>query len=191
MDADITTLIHAAARGESGSQEKLLSLIYQDLVRLARSRLARERTYTDLNSHALVHEAWLRFSPNIPGDVASRRMFFQYAANAMRSVIVDHVRHRSAKKRGDGVAEVTLPTGFEGQAEGYSDERIERLQSALERLERIDAALHEIVHLRYFAGLTLNEVAELQGLPLINVKRRWSQARAILAQEMGEALPGA
>jgi RNA polymerase sigma factor (TIGR02999 family) len=126
----------------------------------------------------------------MPADVASRRVFFAYAGRAMQSVIIDHVRQRGAKKRGEGVAEVTLPTGFEGEAEVYTDDRIERLEAAMSRLERIDATLHQIVQLRYFAGMTVEQVAELLELPVINVKRRWTQARTILAKEMGEDLAG-
>jgi RNA polymerase sigma factor (TIGR02999 family) len=184
VDDDITGLIRDAARGEPGSEERLLALIYHDLLRLARSKLARERTYTDLNANALVHEAWLRFSSSIPQDVPSRRVFFSYAARAMESVIIDHVRQRQAQKRGEGVAEVTLPTGFEGQPEPHTDEQIEHLHAAMQRLERIDPELHELVRLRYFAGLTIEQVAELLEASPATIKRRWSQARTILRSEM-------
>ncbi len=183
---DITSLIHAAARGESGSEGALVALIYQDLVRLARSKLARERTYTDLNAQSLVHEAWMRCAGSLPKDVASRRVFFSYAARAMQSVIIDHVRQRSAQKRGEGVAEVTLPTGYEGEAEVYSDDQVEHLQTAMDHLERVDADLHEIVRLRYYAGMTIDEVAEMTETSTATVKRRWAMARTILRQAMGD-----
>lgn len=184
--ADITTLINQAGAGDAASRERLLALIYHDLLRLARSKLARERTYTDLNAGSLVHEAYLRFADNIPQDVASRRVFYAYAARAMESVIIDHVRQRGAKKRGEGVAEVTLPTGFEGEApQTCSAEQFEALHSALGRLERIDAQLHEIVQLRYFGGLTVEQVADTLGRAPIWVKRRWKEAMVILKHELG------
>lgn len=186
MEQDITRLIHAAARGEQGSENALLSTIYQDLVRLARSKLARERTYTDLNAQSLVHEAWMRCAGSLPQDVASRRVFFSYAARAMQSVVIDHVRQRSAQKRGEGVAEVTLPTGYEGEAQAYTDDQVEHLHAAMERLERVDADLHELVRLRYFAGMTIEEVAEVTGASTATVKRRWAMARTILREAMGD-----
>lgn len=183
---DITALIHGAARREPGSEDRLLGLIYADLLRLARSRLARSRVEGDLEPHSLVHEAWLRFSPALPPDMASRRVFYAYAARAMESVIVDHVRQRGAKKRGEGVAEVTLPTGFEGEAEAYDQERFESLHAAMQRLERIDSSLHELVRLRCFAGLSIEQVAELIGASPATVKRRWKQALTVLRETMGE-----
>jgi RNA polymerase sigma factor (TIGR02999 family) len=176
----ITALIHAAARGDAASRERLLQAVYADLTRLARSHLARERTYTDLNAPALVHEAYLRFAAHLPADAASRRVFFQYASRAMQSVVIDHVRQRSAQKRGQGQAEVTLATGVEGAEERCSDERVQQVQQAMERLERVDAGLHEIVRLRCYAGLTVEQVAELLGSSPATVKRRWKQATAIL-----------
>jgi RNA polymerase sigma factor (TIGR02999 family) len=191
MADDITTLIHAAAGGDASSNERLMSLIYRDLLRLARSRLAKERTYTDLNASSLVHEAYLRFARSIPQDVASRRVFFAYAARAMESVIVDHVRRRSAKKRGEGVAEVTLATGMEGEQATYSGDQVEALYAAMQRLERVDPALHEIVHLRYYAGMTIEQVAELLDWSTATVKRRWKEAMTILRHTLdrGAAQP--
>lgn len=182
-DHEITTLLRSAAQGDAPSHERLMTLIYQNLLRLARSRLARERTYTDLNASSLVHEAYLRFAGSLPRDVASRRVFFAYASRAMESVIVDHVRRRSAKKRGEGVAEVTLGTdmeGGEGQEQVYTDEQVEALHAAMQRLERIDASMHEIVRLRYFAGMTIEQVAELVEMSPATVKRRWKEAMTIL-----------
>ncbi len=191
LSDEITQLMHAAARGDAGSGDRLLTCIYSDLVRLARSKLSRERTYTDMNAQSLVHEAWLRCAGTLPQDVASRRVFYSYAARAMQSVIIDHVRQRSAQKRGDGVAEVTLPTGYEGEAEAYSDGQVEQLHAAMQRLERIDSDLHELVRLRYFAGLTIEQVAELQGSSPATVKRRWTAARTILRETMERGEGGA
>lgn len=184
MAGDITQLIHAAAQGDAPSGERLLALIYKDLLVLARSRIARQQTYTDLNASSLVHEAYLRFADNLPRDVASRRVFFAYAARAMESVIIDHVRRRGAKKRGEGVAEVTLVTGMEGEPATYGGDQVEALHGALQQLERVDPKLHEVVQLRCFAGMTLEQVAELTGVATATVKRRWKEATVILKAAM-------
>lgn len=176
----ITMLVHAAAEGDAAARERLLAAVYADLTRLARSKLARERTYTHLDAPALVHEAYLRFAEHIPPQAASRRVFFQYASRAMQSVVIDHVRQRGALKRGEGAAEVTLATGFDGAHETCTDERVEAVQAAMERLERIDAGLHEIVRLRCYAGLTVEQVAELLETSPATVKRRWRQATTML-----------
>lgn len=185
-DPDITALIQAAAAGQTGAEDRLLRLIYRDLVRLARSRLARNQAVTDLNAHALVHEAWLRFSGRLPADIASRRVFFAYAARAMESVVVDHVRRRQAGKRGDGQAAITLVTGEEGATQQHDEQQLLQLHAALQRLQRIDADLHQVVQLRYFAGLTVEQVAELMELSVSTVKRRWQQAVTILRQTLDE-----
>ena len=184
MPGDVTLLLHAAAGGDSASRDQLLSLIYADLLRLARSHLARERTYTHLNAPALVHEAYLRFAARIPADVASRRVFFQYASRAMQSVVIDQVRQRGAHKRGAGLAEVTLGTGIDAAPETCDAERVLAVQQAMERLQRVDAGLHEIVHLRCYAGLSVEQVAELLETSPATVKRRWKQATLSLKQTL-------
>jgi len=184
MPGDVTLLLHAAAGGDSASRDQLLSLIYADLVRLARSHLARERVNHHLSAPALVHEAYLRFAERIPADVASRRVFFQYASRAMQSVVIDQVRQRGAHKRGAGLAEVTLGTGIDAAPETCDAERVLAVQQAMERLQRVDAGLHEIVHLRCYAGLSVEQVAELLETSPATVKRRWKQATLILKQTL-------
>lgn len=182
--ADITALIHGAAAGDAPSGERLYKLIYGDLLRLARSRLARQGQAANLDAHALVHEAWLRFAGSLPAVMASRRVFFAYAARAMESVIIDQFRQRQSRKRGAGVAEVTLATGAGGLAESCDEDRFDTLHAALQRLERVDATLHELVRLRAFAGLSIDEAAELLEASSATVKRRWRQAMTILRAEM-------
>lgn len=182
--AHITALIHGAAAGDAPSGERLFALIYGDLLRLARSRLARQGGAADLDAHALVHEAWLRFAGGLPSGLASRRIFFGYAARAMESVLVDQFRRRRALKRGAGAGEVTLPTGAGGAAESYDEDRFDALHAALERLERVDATLYELVRLRAFAGLSIDEAAGLLKASSATVKRRWRQAMTILRADM-------
>lgn len=186
MPEDITTLLHAAAGGDTASRDQLLQLIYADLLRLARSHLVRERNDTHLNAPALVHEAYLRFADRIPANVASRRVFFQYASRAMQSVVIDQVRQRGALKRGEGMAEVTLATGVDAAPEVHDAARVAEVHAAMDRLQRVDAELHEIVHLRCYAGLSVEEVAALLETSPATIKRRWKQATTILRQTLGE-----
>lgn len=186
-EPDITALIHGAAAGDAPSGERLFKLIYADLVRLARSRLARQPSAGELDAHALVHEAWLGLSGRLPQDLASRRVFFGYAARAMENVLVDQMRQRHALKRGGGQIEVTLATGMDFAEETYDHERFDALHAALQRLERIDPQLHELVRLRAFAGLSIDEVAPLMAVSTATIKRRWHQAMTILREDMGDA----
>lgn len=186
-EPDMTALIHGAAAGDAPSGERLFKLIYGDLLRLARSRLARQSGAGDLDSHALVHEAWLGISGRLPQDLPSRRVFFGYAARAMERVLIDQMRQRLAQKRGGGQIEVTLATGMDFAEESYDEDRFDALNAALQRLERIDTQLHELVRLRAFAGLSIEEVARLLELSTATVKRRWHQAITILREEMARA----
>lgn len=183
-DLDITGLIREAAAGDVDSGERLFRLLYGDLLRLARSRMARQPPVGELDAHGLVHEAWLGMSGRLPGELPSRRVFFGYAARAMENVLIDQLRQRQARKRGGGCAEVTLATGMDFADERYDEDRFEALHGALQRLERIDAQLHELVRLRTFAGLSVEEVAELVGLSTATVKRRWHQAMTILREDL-------
>jgi RNA polymerase sigma factor (TIGR02999 family) len=186
--ADITALIQGASAGDVASGDRLIELIYADLLRLARSRLARQRGQAgQLDANALVHEGWLRFAGRLPAGMASRRVFFAYAARAMESVLVDQMRRRCSLKRGAGAVEVTLRTGIEGVAQTYDESRFEALHAALQRLERIDTTLHELVRLRTFAGLSIEQVAELLQSSTATVKRRWRQAMTILREDMMRA----
>lgn len=186
MPGEITALVHAAAAGDAAARERLMARVYQDLLRLARSHLARAQPAGDLNAPALVHEAYLRFAEHLPGDAASRRVFFQYASRAMQSVVVDQARERLAAKRGAGVAEVTLVTGMDAELPPAADDaRTEQLHLALARLERVDAQLHEVVQLRCWAGLTVAEVAGLTGQAEVTVKRHYARALTILRECMG------
>jgi len=130
-----------------------------------------------------VHEAYLRLHSGIELPAEGRRAFFAYAASVMRSVVVDYVRERRAVKRGSGAAPLTLLT-----CDAPCDERdpeVEALDLALQELEQIDQRCHQIVELRYFAGLTVEETAAALGISPATVKRDWTVAKAWLALEIG------
>lgn len=177
-DEDITALLAGARAGDAAARDRAFAALYRELGRLARGRLNAESTLTNLDATALVHECWLRLAQASPGRWENRRAFFAYAATVMRSVIVDVARERRAQKRGGGVAEVTLTTGVAGEA--FTDDGIERLDAALRSLGAVDPQLLGIVELRYFAGLTVEEVGEQLGLSPRTVKRKWQSARAFL-----------
>lgn len=173
--SEITVLLEQCQAGDAGAKDRLYTLLYSDLKRLARAQLAKAGPIT-LDPSAIVHDAWLRCDGGTP--TANRRQFFAYASTVMRSVIVDHVRERAAQKRGGGVAEVTLSTAaFEDlphQADALA------VDEALQALERIDERGHKLVEMRYFGGMTMEEIAEVMALSVPTLKRDWRRARAFL-----------
>lgn len=174
---DITRLLESAQTGDARARNELFENVYAELQRLARSRLARESTLTSLDAASLVHEAYLRLirGPALPGR--NRRMFFAYASGVMRSVIVDYVRERQAQKRGGGVR-ITLATG-ERQADDASPD-VEALDAALVNLAQLDGRAHQIVEMKYFGGLSIEEISEVLQVAPATVKRDWQKARAFL-----------
>jgi RNA polymerase sigma factor (TIGR02999 family) len=160
------------------------ALIYSELMRMARSQLARAGTMS-LDAPSLVHEAWLRFERQGAIATAQRNVFFAYSARVMRAVIVDHVRHRGAQKRGSGEAKLTLTTGLHGLS--FGEDGIEPLHEALQALEKLDQRSHQVVELRYFGGLSEEEIAGVLDVSVPTVKRDWRKARAFLFDVLGAA----
>jgi RNA polymerase sigma factor (TIGR02999 family) len=178
--SEITALLQRASAGEAGARDRLYTLLYAELKRLARSHLSRAGPIT-LDPSAIVHEAWLRSAASVAAG--SRGQFFAHASAAMRSVIVDHVRARSADKRGGGHADVTLSTGrLDRLSDSLAATEPEalRVDEALQALARIDERCHRVVEMRYFGGMTLEEIAEVMALSVPTLKRDWRRARAFL-----------
>jgi len=175
---DVTVLLERAHQGDAQASNELFASVYGELTRLARQKLAREAPFTDLNAGSLVHEAYLCLvrQPELPGE--NRRMFYAYAAGVMRSVIIDYVRKRSAQKRGHGDIRITL-TAHDPEAQPPAPE-VEALDAALQQLARIDERAHRIVEMRYFAGLSIEEIAKVLETSAATVKRDWQKARAFL-----------
>jgi RNA polymerase sigma factor (TIGR02999 family) len=161
-------------------------VMYEELRKLARALLARERIGHTLQATALVHEAFLRLSPRDAGAWNSRGHFFGAAARAMRQILVDHARGRAAAKRGGGRQRVdepgTLPD--EERELGLPAEEILTLNRALEQLEADYPRHAEVVELRYFAGLTIEEIAELRNVASRTIERDWRFARAWLERTL-------
>jgi RNA polymerase sigma factor (TIGR02999 family) len=166
---------------ETRQGEDLFELLYHELRRLARSRLASGGRNVLLDTTALVHESFLRLQGAGKVQLADRNHFMAYAATAMRSVIVDFVRRRSTEKRGGDVDHVTLDTGV-AESLGATDDEIVDVHEALEALGEVDARLVQVVEMRYFAGLSDDEIGAALGITGRTVRRDWERARLLLAE---------
>jgi RNA polymerase sigma factor (TIGR02999 family) len=178
---DVTALLHQAAAGDGSARDRLYATLYPELMRIARAHVARAGTIS-LAPPALLHEAYLRISGSDGPDVLNRRVFFAYASTVMRNVIIDYVRERRAQKRGGGEAMLTLDTGIADEA--VAEDGIEGLAEALAALAKIDPRSHRVVEMRYFGGLTEEEIAAALAVSLPTVKRDWRKARAFLYEAM-------
>ena len=177
--SDITLVLNAVERGEAGASETLLPLVYEDLRRLAAARMAQEAAGHTLQPTALVHEAWLRLvGDGAPTSWQSRGHFFAAAATAMRRILVEHARRRRRLKRGGG--EAPLNVDDLDVAEASPDEDILRVHEALTKLEQASPEQAKIVELKFFGGLTNEEVAEYLGIAERTVYRQWVCAKARL-----------
>jgi RNA polymerase sigma factor (TIGR02999 family) len=172
---DITGLIGATSSGGSIPSAELLPLVYDELRHLAARRMAANGPAATLQPTALVHEAWLRLAEVDSRCWNDKAHFFRTAAMAMRSVLVDRARRKTALKRGDRLAEVSIDDIEIGTAE--PEERLLMIDEALDRLERENEASARIVNLKFFGGLTNRQIAELHGVTERTVERQWAYAR--------------
>jgi RNA polymerase sigma factor (TIGR02999 family) len=177
---DVTVLLNRARGNEPGAIDALFELLYDDLRRLAHSRLAASGHHTLLDTRVLVNEAYLRFRQANRIALNDREHFLAYAATTLRSIVVDHVRKRSAERRGGGLAQVTLGTDV-AEPTVASDEEILEVHDALTQLARVDPRLVQVVEMRYFAGLTEDEIAAALDVNERTVRRDWEKARVLLA----------
>ncbi len=187
---DVTQLLEAAAGGDREASERLLPLVYEDLRRFAASLLAKEPVIgsNTLQPTMLVHEAYLRLVG--PGEVTweNRRHFFGAAAQAMRRILIDRARHiRAVRPARAGDA---ADAADEGTADLPADpDELLALDAALGTLAARDARQHEVVMLRYFAGLTIEQTAQALGVSAGTIKSDWTYARAWLLREISRSAP--
>ena len=180
-----THLIAAAREGDREALDALLPRVYGELRQIARARLRRRRPGETLNTTAVVHEAYLKLTAGETPPFRDRSHFFALAARAMRFVLVDYARDRAAQKRGGPGADLPLDDALAVAADGEADAHdLLALDAALDRLAAQSARLAETVELRFFGGLTHDEVAEATGRSVPTVKRDWRRARAYLHQFM-------
>jgi RNA polymerase sigma factor (TIGR02999 family) len=181
--ADITQLLHDAQSEDPAAMNELFATLYDDLRQLARSKLRRVGPMTALDTTGLVHESYLKFLKAGEVKIEDRPHFLAYASRVMRSIIVDLVRQRLADRHGGGVANVTLNTNIAESVHQRDDEVI-LVNDALEELGAIDARLVKVVEMRYFAGLSEQEIADTLGLSVRTVERDWEKARLFLHQAL-------
>jgi RNA polymerase sigma factor (TIGR02999 family) len=178
-----TLALQAVGRGEAGASEDLLPLIYHDLRRHAGAQMAHEKPGQTLQPTALVHEAWLRMIGD--GRVwQNRAHFFGAAAEAMRRILIENARRKSRLKRGGDQLRVELePLEL---AETTPEEKVLLIDEALERLQAQDPERARVVLLKFFGGLTNQEVAETMGVAERTIERHWAYAKAWLFQNIRE-----
>jgi RNA polymerase sigma factor (TIGR02999 family) len=179
---EVTALLREWAAGDRGALERLMPLVYEELRRLAASQLRAERPNHTLQPTALVHEAYLRLVGGQSVSWAGRAHFFGIASRMMRRVLIDHARKRRAAKRNPGTIFLDLGTSGTGATDRAPE--LLALDAALTELEKLDPRQARVVELRFFAGLSVEETAEVAGISTATVKREWKTARAFLQHEI-------
>jgi RNA polymerase sigma factor (TIGR02999 family) len=181
--SDITQLLQAARLGDRAAADQVVAQLYAELQRIARRQVRRAGELTMLDTTALVHEAWLRLSGNEGKDFPDRRHFLAYAAQAMRSVVIDLVRARQAERRGGGQEHLTLNTAI-AELTPQGDDDVLRVHEALDELAQLEPRLAQVVEMRYFGGLLEQEIAEALGVTERTVQRDWQKARLFLSMSL-------
>lgn len=184
QSAEITQALQAVSRSEAGASEQLLPLVYAELRRLAAARMANELGGQTLQPTALVHEAWLRLVKDGDRTWQNRAHFFGAAAEAMRRILIERARHKSRLKHGGGQARLNIEDLELAQT--TPDDKVLLVDEALARLKVEDPELERIVVLKFFGGLSNEEIAETLGLSPRTLDRQWAYARAWLFRQISE-----
>ena len=180
---DITRLLREWANGAPSALETLTPLVYAELRRLAGSYMRSEAPRHTLQPTALVHEAFLRMVSRDAPDCQNRSHFYGVASHLMRQILIDHARTRHAGKRGGGKADISLEENLVVSREREPD--LVALDDALERLSALDPRKTQVVELRFFGGLSVEESAEVLKVSEVTVRRDWQFAKAWLFRELG------
>ncbi|MCC6364559.1 MAG: sigma-70 family RNA polymerase sigma factor [Bryobacterales bacterium] len=181
---EVTQLLSDLQNGRTGAANDLLPLVYNELRRIAGAYMRRERSNHTLQATALVHEAYLQLVDQTRVDWKNRAHFFGVAAQLMRRILVEHARAHHAQKRGGDASKLSLE-----EAINYFPQKemtLVALDDALKQLEELDPRQSRIVELRFFGGLTTEEVAEVIGISTATVEREWRSARAWLHSQLAE-----
>ncbi len=185
MMGSVTNVLNNESLQAALQDKKLQGLLYQELKIIAHAKLSQHVKNKDLDTTSLVHEAYLKLNVN-SGDKkwSNRRHFYSTAALAMRQILVDVARRQMAVKRGPANRQVT----YEEQSTKTAQDcfQVVALNEALEQLKDVDASLVDVVHLRYFVGMTVSETAEILGVSKRTLDRTWQKAKAILAALIDE-----
>lgn len=179
---EVTQLLQAVRQGTPGASSRLVDAAHAELRRMAEGKLRVERADHTLQPTALVNEAFLRLCGNV-ADLEDRAHFLGAAAKAMERVLVDHAREKLTQKRGAGAARVTL---YDLEVSAPADANLDVLavHEALTALEEESPEFASVVRYRYFVGLTLEQIAEIDGVSVATLKRRWTFARAWLYERL-------
>ena len=182
---DLTLILKKVDGGDGAAASELLALVYDELRRLAAAKLARESSAQTLQPTALVHEAWLRLGGDQQPAWANRAHFFAAAAESMRRILIESARRKRAVRHGGEFVKVSADvTGFDLAGPTGGDAELLLVNEALDALAAHDARKAELVKQRYFAGLTLEEAADVLGISHRTAKRDWAYARAWLFNEV-------
>jgi RNA polymerase sigma factor (TIGR02999 family) len=179
---DVTRILQSIGAGDPRAADELLPLVYEELRKLAASKMAGEAPGQTLQPTALVHEAWLRLAGNQAAHWEGRHHFFGAAAEAMRRILIDNARRKAAQRHGGKLERVDILEI--DLASAAPDDDLLALNEALERFEAVDKPKAELVKLRYFAGLTIEEAAAALGISLATAKRWWTFSRAWLFNQI-------
>src|ERR1700685_1139438 len=181
-DGEITRLLGALGNGPPEGEARLMKLTYRELRKIAAGHMRRERSARCLQTTDLVHEAYLRLVDQAATPWRDRAHFFQIAAHVMRQILIDRARKRHAGKRGGGVLQISLDRVLD-IAEAQSADLLV-LEEALARLQKVDRRQCQVVEMRFFAGMSEGEIAEVLGVSARTVNREWRTARAWLYKEV-------
>ena len=184
--ADVTELLISTSRGDPAALQQLYALLYPEIKRVARIRLAQSGHAAGLNTTALVHEGFLRMADQQGLQGETRGQFFAYVGRVLRSVVIDHLRGDGREKRGGDAVMVTLSAATDVASGGSAAVDMIGLDRALTRMQTLDRALYELIEMVAFAGLTIAEVAELRGQSSRTVNRDLLKARALLQELLGD-----
>jgi RNA polymerase sigma factor (TIGR02999 family) len=182
--SDITHILNVADQSDPRAAKELLSLVYEELRRLAAAKMAQEAPGQTLQATALVHEAWLRLTSDDQRKWNDRTHFFAAATEAMRRILVDNARRKRAQRHGGRLERVEMPEIACPLA--GNDDQILVVNEALEKFAAQHKQKAELVKLRYFIGLTTEEAAEVLGISVPSADRHWAYARAWLAREISK-----
>jgi len=187
QEAPLTQLLQRVAQGERGALDLVFAALYPELRKIARARLRSQSGVAHLDTTALVHESFLRLVDAAELVLTDRKHFFTYAAKTMRNIIIDFAREQLAERRGGGQSVLHLDTVLANEvASSDGDASLVRINDALLALEAVDPDLAQIVEMRYFAGYSEIEVAQLLGSSERTVRRQWEKARAFLLATLQE-----
>ena len=181
---DVTRILNALEQGDAKAADELLPLVYEELRLLAAQKMAQERPGQTLQATALVHEAYIRLVKGGDQDWHGRGHFFSAAAEAMRRILVDSARRKQSMRRGGHRQKINLSDAFLVIDDPKED--ILAVNEALDKLAGEDQKLAEVIKLRYFAGLTLDQIATIMGIGRRTVDRYWALGRAWLYQEISQ-----